>query len=101
MKRNRTSRLTPSAPGSGGYGWGWGGAPITTDVRARDILVGTLTIDVVDAKRNQLAWRGLGSKRVYTDDARRIARSRRQSRRQDHEGTRPGSTTNDRRGANW
>ena len=57
------------AGGYGGYGWGWGGAgqvaalPITT---VRDILVGTLVIDIADAKKGQLAWRGMGVKEVDT-----------------------------------
>jgi hypothetical protein len=56
--------------GYGGWGWGyggWGWGP-TTDVYVREILVGTLTIDIVDAKRERLAWRGLGVKRVDTDE---------------------------------
>jgi len=54
-----------------GYGWGWGGwgwGPTAMDVRVRDILVGTLTIDIIDAQRNQLAWRGLRTKKVDTND---------------------------------
>ena len=33
----------------------------------REILVGTLAIDVVDARRQQVVWRGLGTKEVDTD----------------------------------
>ena len=49
-----------------GYGWGggWGGGSTTTQVR--DILVGTMVIDIADAKGNQLAWRGMGVKEVDT-----------------------------------
>ena len=36
----------------------------TTQVR--DILVGTLVIDMADAKKGQLAWRGMGVKEVNT-----------------------------------
>jgi hypothetical protein len=52
----------------GGYGYGWGGGwgTTTTDVRVRDIVVGTLAVDVVDAKTKQLAWRGLGTKEINT-----------------------------------
>ena len=32
----------------------------------RDILVGTLVIDIADAKKGQLAWRGMGVKEVDT-----------------------------------
>jgi hypothetical protein len=49
-----------------GYGWGggWGGGTTTTQVR--DILIGTLVIDLADAKQNKLAWRGMGVKEVNT-----------------------------------
>jgi hypothetical protein len=55
--------------GYGPYGWGWGGggwAGGTTTTQVRDILVGTLVIDVADAKKGQLAWRGMGVKEVNT-----------------------------------
>jgi hypothetical protein len=54
--------------GYGPYGWGWGGgwAGGTTTTQVRDILVGTLVIDMADAKKNQLAWRGMGVKEVNT-----------------------------------
>jgi hypothetical protein len=57
-----------SGPMYGGYGYGWGGGwgATTTDVRVRDILVGTLAIDMIDAKRKQVAWRGLGTKEINT-----------------------------------
>src|SRR5262245_44263166 len=47
-----------------GYGWGggWGGGTSTTQVR--DILIGTLVIDMADAKKGQLVWRGMGTKEV-------------------------------------
>ena len=49
-----------------GYGWGggWGGGTTTTQVR--DILVGTMVIDLIDAKGSQVAWRGMGVKEVDT-----------------------------------
>jgi hypothetical protein len=55
-----------SGPMYGGYGWGWGAGwgTTTTDVRVREIVVGTLAIDMVDAKRKQIAWRGLGTKEI-------------------------------------
>jgi hypothetical protein len=57
-----------SGPMYGGYGWGWGGAwgATTTDVRVREILVGTLAVDMIDAKKKQMAWRGLGTKEIDT-----------------------------------
>jgi len=54
--------------GYGAYGWGygggWGGGSTSTQVR--DILMGTLVIDMADAKAGQLAWRGMGVKEVDT-----------------------------------
>ena len=57
-----------SGPMYGPYGYGWGGGwgTTTTDVRVRDILVGTLAIDIVDASKKEMAWRGLGTKEVDT-----------------------------------
>ena len=53
-----------------GYGWGggWGGMG-TTSTQVRDILIGTLVIDIIDAKqggKGQMAWRGMGVKEVNT-----------------------------------
>jgi hypothetical protein len=58
-----------SGPMYGGYGWGWGGGwgTTTTDVRVREIIVGTLAIDIVDARRKQMVWRGLGTKEIDTN----------------------------------
>lgn len=54
--------------GYGPYGWGWGGgwAGGTSTTQVRDILIGTLVIDVADANKGQLAWRGMGVKEVDT-----------------------------------
>jgi hypothetical protein len=54
--------------GYGPYGWGWGGgwAGGTTTTQVRDILVGTMVIDMADAKKGQLVWRGVGVKEVNT-----------------------------------
>lgn len=56
--------ITAYSTGGGPYRWGggWG----TTDVRVNEILVGTLVIDVVDANKNEVAWRGIGVKEVDT-----------------------------------
>ncbi len=56
--------------GYGAYGWGWGGAGWaggSTHTTVRDILNGTLVIDIADAKKGQLAWRGMGVKEIDTD----------------------------------
>jgi hypothetical protein len=57
-----------SGPMYGPYGYGWGGGwgSTTTDVRVREILIGTLAIDIVDAGKKSVAWRGLGTKEVDT-----------------------------------
>jgi hypothetical protein len=57
-----------SGPMYGGYGWGWGGGwgSTTTNVRVQNILVGTLAIDMVDARKKQVAWRGVATKEVDT-----------------------------------
>ena len=34
----------------------------------RDILVGTLVIDIADARKAQLVWRGMGVKEVNTQN---------------------------------
>ena len=54
--------------GYGPYGWGWGGgwAGGTTTTQVRDILIGTLVIDMADAKKGQVAWRGMATKEVNT-----------------------------------
>jgi len=52
--------------GYGPYGYGWGGGMGTTTTQVRDILVGTLVIDVADAKKNQMVWRGMGVKEINT-----------------------------------
>jgi len=54
------------AGGYGPYGWGWGGGMGTTSTQVRDILIGTLVIDIADAKAGQLAWRGMGVKEINT-----------------------------------
>jgi hypothetical protein len=52
--------------GYGPYGWGWGGGMQTSTTQVRDILVGTLVVDLADAKKAQLAWRGMAVKEVQT-----------------------------------
>jgi hypothetical protein len=54
------------AGGYGPYGWGYGGGMGTTTTQVRDITIGTLVIDMADAKANQLAWRGMGVKEIDT-----------------------------------
>jgi Domain of unknown function (DUF4136) len=54
--------------GYGGYGWryggGWAGGTSTTQVR--DILIGTLVVDIADSAKGQMVWRGMAVKEVDT-----------------------------------
>jgi hypothetical protein len=50
--------------GYGRYGYRWGGGWGTTDVRVNEILVGTLVVDVSDANKQEVVWRGMGVKEV-------------------------------------
>ena len=52
--------------GYGPYGYRWGGGWGTTDVRVREILMGTLVIDIADAGKQEVVWRGVGVKEVDT-----------------------------------
>jgi hypothetical protein len=66
MDKQKDISTYSSNVGYGPYGYGWGGGwgSTTTDVRVRDILVGTLAIDLVDAKKKEMVWRGLGTKEI-------------------------------------
>jgi hypothetical protein len=72
MAFDKEKDITTFSSGYGGgygpYGWGWGGgwAGGTTTTQVRDILIGTLVIDLADAKKGQLVWRGIGVKEVNT-----------------------------------
>jgi hypothetical protein len=56
--------ITAYSSGYGRYGYRWGGGWGTTDVRVNEILVGTLIIDVSDANKQEVVWRGMGVKEV-------------------------------------
>jgi hypothetical protein len=53
-----------------GYGWGWGpygwgyGGWGTTEIREKDIVMGTLRIDIANAANDTMVWRGTAVKRV-------------------------------------
>src|SRR4051812_7403050 len=67
-KQKDISTYSSGGSGYGAYGWGWGGGwgGGTSTTQVRDILIGTLVIDLADAKAGQLAWRGMGVKEVDT-----------------------------------
>jgi uncharacterized protein DUF4136 len=51
--------------GYGPYGYGWGGggwAGGTSTTQVRDILIGTLVIDIADAAKKEMVWRGIATK---------------------------------------
>ena len=67
-KEKDISTYSSGHGGYGAYGWGWGGgwAGGTTTTQVRDILIGTLVVDLADARKGQLVWRGMGVKEVNT-----------------------------------
>ena len=46
-----------------GYGWGWGPGPTTVSA----IPVGTIVVDLVDAKKGTLVWRGIAHDSLRPD----------------------------------
>jgi Domain of unknown function (DUF4136) len=52
--------------GTGAYGWRYGGGMGTTDLRVSEILIGTLVIDLTDAAKKEVVWRGMGVKEIDT-----------------------------------
>ena len=74
-KKTETSATTTSMGGAyGGYGYGgyygygpgygWGMGHSTTTYNTYDYNVGTLIIDVYDAKEKRLIWESIGSKTI-------------------------------------
>jgi len=63
-KKQDITTFSSGYGGYGPYGYGWGGGWGTTDVRVNEILVGTLVIDVADATKKSIVWRGMGVKEV-------------------------------------
>ena len=63
----RDEKIQVESYGYGTYGWygyGWGGGVTTTTVRR--IPVGTIMIDLVDAKEKALVWRGIVKDEIST-----------------------------------
>jgi hypothetical protein len=50
---------------SGGWDWGWGGGWATTTERTYE--VGTLTVDMFDARTRKLVWQGVSTDRLHSD----------------------------------
>jgi hypothetical protein len=50
-----------------GYGWGWNGRSGMATTTVTQIPVGTLMIDLVDAQRKELVWRGVARDTINTN----------------------------------
>jgi len=68
-KVSTEKRVDVTSFGYGGYpGWGgWGGSFGTSSAMVTDVPMGTLIVDIVDAKTDQLVWRGIGSDTLLTN----------------------------------
>ena len=51
------------AGGAGGWS-GWPGGSGSVDLRLNELPMGTLVIDLIDAAKRQLVWRGVGTKEL-------------------------------------
>jgi hypothetical protein len=56
------------------WGWGWGGGPFTLEPVVRQEFV--LTVDMVDARRNQLLWRGEATEDFSSKSEKNVRRLR-------------------------
>ena len=52
-----------------GYGWGYWGGMGTSRTYASEYHEGSLIIDIVDAKSNELVWRGVAQAEVYPESS--------------------------------
>jgi hypothetical protein len=63
--------------GAGFYGgyyrpaWGWGGGYATTTYTEDDYQVGTMVVDVYDAKKKTLVWQGVSQKTINENASKR------------------------------
>ena len=47
--------------------YGWGGGPGALDVRLNELAMGTLVIDIADASKQELVWRGVATQELDVD----------------------------------
>ena len=68
-KLSTQQRVDVTSYGYGGYpGWGgWGGGFGSSSVMVTDVPMGTVMVDIVDAKTDALVWRGLASDTLSTN----------------------------------
>ncbi|MCK4745418.1 MAG: DUF4136 domain-containing protein [Bacteroidales bacterium] len=76
QKKEATAHTTNMGGYYGGYygygpGYGWGSGHSTTTISEYSYAVGTLVVDVFDAKDEKLIWEGIGTKTVDEDPATR------------------------------
>ena len=76
QKQQTTATTTNMGGGYGGYygygpGYGWGGGMSTTSYNTYDYVVGTLVIDVYDAKEKKLVFESIGSDTINEDPKKR------------------------------
>lgn len=66
---SKQQRVDVTTFGYGGYpGWGgWGGGYGTSSVNVTEIPIGTVMVDLVDAKTNEMVWRGVASDTLLTN----------------------------------
>jgi hypothetical protein len=57
------------------WGWGWNGGPVTVEPVVQRKFV--LTVEIVDARRNQLLWRGDAADNLSSKSEKNIRRLRR------------------------
>ena len=71
IKLKGEQKQTATATNTGGYGYGyrygWGGGFSTTTINYDTYVDGTLFIDMIDTKKNQLVWQGRGTKTIEPD----------------------------------
>ena len=71
IKLKGEQKQTATATSTGGYGYGyrygWGGGFSTTTINYDTYVDGTLFIDMIDTKKNQLVWQGRGTKTIEPD----------------------------------
>ena len=53
--------------GGTGAGYGWRGGPGSVDLRLNELPMGTLVIDIIEAAKEQLVWRGVGTQELDLD----------------------------------
>ena len=71
LKLKGEQKQTATATNTGGYGYGyrygWGGGFSTTTINYDTYVDGTLFVDMIDAKKNQLVWQGRGTATLDPD----------------------------------